>query len=130
MLALMYALGVAHAGGGPWVLGPGDQTLYAGMDVQRLTKLGIQAGPNSEDYTTIDVGEGLSSFGVKAIANYGLLSRVELELEVPWYRVSANRADAEPCLALGEGSCKTTQSVGLLRAQAKWLLLDELEECP
>lgn len=130
ILAVLCALGVAEAGGGPWVLGPGDQTLYVGMDVQRLTQLGIQAGPNPADYTTIDVGEGLSSFGVKAIANYGILSRVELELELPWYRVSANRTDAEPCLALGEGSCKTTQSIGLIRGQAKWLVLDELQGMP
>lgn len=126
---MMLFVATALAGSGPWLLGPGDQSVYTGVEVQRLTRLHVVTDGDGGD-TVIDVGEGLSTFGVKGIVTYGLLARTELEIEVPWYRVQANRRDAQVCIDLGPRSCATTQSVGLLQVRAEGLLLDELAGSP
>lgn len=117
----------ASAGNGPWVIGKGNASLYTGVEMQRLTKLSFDQG---DDHEVIDVDQGLSTFGVKGIGTIGLTDRIELEGTVPWYRVVANREDGGLCAALGADRCATTQSVGILSARAKGLLLDEYFGAP
>lgn len=118
----------ARAGAGPWVLGTGSSNFFFGLESQRLTQLTIQTAPNTTD--TVDVGEGLSSFGAKGIVTYGLLPRVEVELQVPWFRVQANREDDPLCETLGLGACQASQGIGIVEARAKALLLDEIAGSP
>jgi len=126
--ALLATAGSAHAGSGPWMVSPGDASVYVGTEYQRLTELvihddGVEAG-------TVPVDDGLESTGVVAVASYGLRERLELELEVPWYRVEANRTDGAVCSALGMQACATSQGLGVVSARAEGLLLDELAGAP
>jgi hypothetical protein len=54
------------AGSGPWLLGPGDQSVYTGVEVQRPTRLHVVTDGDGGD-AVIDVGEGLSTFGTGAM---------------------------------------------------------------
>ncbi|MFT4976952.1 MAG: hypothetical protein ACI8S6_002857 [Myxococcota bacterium] len=117
----------ALAGSGPWVVGAGSTSLFAAVEAQRLTMLSTQTPDGPVD---VEVGEGLSAQGFKLIGTYGIQSRAEVELAVPWFRVYANRPDAELCGALGLGACRTTQGIGLVQAKLKGLLLDELFGSP
>lgn len=119
----------AHAGSGPWVIGSGQGNLYVGVEAQRLTRLHIQDAGGT-DQEVIDVGEGLSAFGVKALGTAGITSRFDVQVEVPWYRVMANRDDHPLCDALGLGACNTTESLGLIGLRGKGLVLDELFGAP
>ena len=126
--ALLFAA-PAHATSGPWVVGTNQANVYLGGEVQRLTKLHVQ-GEGGADSQVVDVGEGLSTFGVKAIGTLGLGPRFDVELAVPWGRVIANRPDAPLCADLGLGACRTTESLGVIDVRAKGLLLDELFASP
>ena len=117
----------ALAGSGPWVIGEGDDSLYVGLEGQRITRLAVSDGSGAD--SVMDVDEGLSTFGVKAILSYGLWDANELELGVPWYLVSANRTDGALCTALGE-ACDTTRGLGVITVRDKWLVLDELRGAP
>lgn len=121
------AAGPAYAGSGPWTLGRGDQSVFLGVEAQRLTQLSAVL-PDGRD--TIPVGEGLSTFGLKAIGSYGIARRVEIEGTVPWYQVQANRTDAELCGALGLQACARTRSLGVLEGRVKVQLADELAGAP
>lgn len=114
----------AWAGSGPWVLGPADHTLYLGMEAQRFDHLAQSSGSGADD--VIQVSDGVQTFGAKAIATVGLLPRLEGELAVPWSVVRNNRPDDSPCDALGLGACEETQGIGIIRARAKALVVDEI----
>ncbi|MEC7948807.1 MAG: hypothetical protein VX265_14665 [Myxococcota bacterium] len=118
----------AHAGSGPWVVSPGDLSLYAGTEYQRIEELVIH--DDGEEVDVIPVDDGLETFGVKAIASYGLRERIELQLEVPWYRVEANRQEGAVCTSLGLQACATTEGLGVISTQVKGLVLDELAGSP
>jgi hypothetical protein len=124
---MLLAATTATAGSGPWVVGDGRASVYLGVEAERLTKLATTIG---EDREVIDVGEGIAKFGVRGIATVGLGRRLELEASVPWYRVQANRPDAELCGALGLGACETTQGVGVVEARGKGVVLDEYFGAP
>lgn len=126
-LILLWCAPVAWAGSGPWVVGSGSSSVFVALESQRLNTLSTQLEDGPEE---IDVGEGLSAQGARLIGTYGVQSRTEVELSVPWYRSYANRPDAELCGALGLGACRTTQGVGLISARVKGLLLDELFGSP
>lgn len=128
-LLTLLTSGTAHAGSGPWVIGTGQANVYMGVETQRLSKLHIQDSGGS-DAEVIDVGEGLSTFGLKAVGTAGISPRFDVQAEVPWYRVIANRPDHPLCDALGLGACKTTESIGLMTLRGKGLLLDELFGAP
>lgn len=125
MLALGW-IAPALAGSGPWVIGEGQGTVYVGVESQRLQRLAITSGG---ERTVIDVGEGLSAFGIKAIGTLGLTRHIELEGTIPFWHVQANRPDAPICAAIGADvgreSCETTTSIGVLQVRGKGLLLDE-----
>jgi len=126
MLLVLTTL-AALAGSGPWVIGEGNTSLYVGGDIQRLDSLAIQT---AEGRDVVDVGEGLSTFGVRGIVSVGITPRLELEGVLPWYRIQANRPDAEICEVLGLGACRTTTTVGVIELRGKVLLLDELFGAP
>lgn len=117
----------AEAGSGPWVVGEGRGTLYVGTDAQRFNHLATVV---NDERDVIEVDEGVSTFGVKGIGTVGLGRRAELELVVPWYLVQANRTDGDLCRALPLAGCRTTSGIGVLRARAKGVLLDEYFGAP
>lgn len=118
---MWWAVEIAEAGSGPWVVGEGAASLYFGAEVSRLGRLRIDEGEDG----VIDVAEGLTKFGLKAIGSIGLAPHAEIQLAAPWYTVYANRPDAQLCADLGLDACKTTTGVGLLEARGKVLLVDE-----
>jgi hypothetical protein len=126
--AALVLASTAHAGSGPWVVSPGDVNLYAGTEYQRITELVVH--DEGEEVDVVQVDDGLETFGVKAIASYGLRERIELELEVPWYRVEANRTAGAVCTSLALQACETTEGIGVVRTQVKGLVLDELAGSP
>lgn len=121
----------AHAGSGPWVIGEGLGTVYVGLESQRLNRLAITV---DGDRSVIDVGEGLSTIGVKAIGTLGLTPRIEIQAQVPFWHVQANRPDSQLCTdigaAVGREACETTTSFGILEFRGKGLLLDEFFGAP
>lgn len=123
-LLVLVASSPARAGSGPWVLGPADHTLYLGLEAQRFDHLAQSSGSGADD--VIQVSDGVQTFGAKAIATVGLLPRLEGELSVPWSVVRNNRPDDSPCDLLGLDACEETQGIGIIRARAKALVVDEI----
>ncbi len=126
MTGILWALAAitpASAGSGPWVIGAGQGSVFLGVESQRLTRLAIQVDGERD---VIDVGEGLTGIGAKAIGTLGLSDRVEIEATVPWWRVRANRDDSQLCADLGLEACALTTTVGVLQLRGKVVLLDEL----
>jgi len=115
----------ATAGSGPWVVGEQRASLYTGVEVQRLTELAVSTGSFAVD-DVLPVASGITTFGAQGIISWGLLPRVELEGQVPWYRVFFNRPDDPLCDALGLNACRPTEGLGVLRGRMKVLVLDEL----
>jgi hypothetical protein len=121
-------LSAAHAGSGPWVVSPGTLSLFGGVEYQRFTELVIhEDGVEAE---RVQVDDGLETFGLKGIASYGLRERVELEVEIPWYRAEANRTEGAVCTSLGLQACATTEGVGVITTRVKGLVVDELVGSP
>ena len=121
------APGAAHAGSGPWVQGPGALSVYAGGEYQRINELAGREGLG--DPSVIAVDDGIETTGLKLIASYGLVERVELELDLPWSHAQANRP-GPVCASLGPKTCAPTQGIGVVAARVKGLLLDELYGSP
>jgi hypothetical protein len=124
---VIFWVGQALAGSGPWVVGEGGLTVYVGTQAQRLSNLAIQVDGERD---VVPVGEGLSSFGIKGIGTIGLGSRIDLQLSVPWYRVQTSRPDDPLCGALGLGACETTQGIGIVETRLKGMLLNEFFGAP
>jgi hypothetical protein len=119
----------AWGSSGPWVPGPGETQVFVGGDAQRFGRLKI-TDENGDD-VVIDVDEGISAIDLKGIASYGILGKFEIEASAAAYHVYANRSDGAVCNeVLGAGSCKTTDSIGILTFRGKGLLLDELAGSP
>ena len=114
----------AHAGSGPWVIADGQYSVYLGGEVSRLERLDTRDGAGNRE--VIDVDQGLSTIGAKAIFTVGAQGRFEAELGVPVYRVQANRDDGPVCTSLGLEACETTQGLGVITARAKGTVFDEL----
>jgi hypothetical protein len=114
----------ALAGSGPWVIADGQYSVYLGGEVSRLERLDTRDGAGNRD--VIDVDQGLSTVGAKAIFTVGAQGRFEAEISVPVYRVQANREDGPVCASLGLDACATTQGIGVISARAKGTVLDEL----
>lgn len=115
----------AMAGNGPWVLGVGDYTVFAGLETQRFTQLQTTGGA---DLT--NVGEGVTSFAFKAIGTYGLLPRFEMQAGLPYASSHVNRDDEPNCAGLGLEACETSEGIGILTVRGKVLILDELFGAP
>jgi hypothetical protein len=128
MRALVMLLSIATtpavAGSGPWVVGDGEYSLFVGGEAQRLDKLDTRSGTGERD--KVDVDEGISTLGAKAILTVGFRGRFDAEIAVPVYRVHANRDDGPVCAALGPDTCATTKGVGVITLRGKGTLLDQL----
>lgn len=118
----------AWAGSGPWVVGSDQVTLFLGTEAQRIGHLAVQTAPGERD--VIDVAEGVSKFGTKAIGTFGLGNRFDVEATVPWYHVETPRTDHPLCVTLALGACRTTEGVGVLDARIKGLAADEYLGAP
>ena len=126
-MLLWWTSALAIAGSGPWVVGEGNTSIYVGGEAQRLSRLAIRVGG---ERSVIDVGEGISSLGLKGIVTVGLTPHLELQGVLPWWRVQANRPDAALCADAGLGACRTTTTVGVIELRAKLQVLDELFGAP
>lgn len=115
---------LATAGVGPWVMGPGDGQIYAGLDVQRFRRLSVSTGSYAPE--VIDVDDGVSSVYFKLIGSVGLMRGLELEMELPYGVVFTPTQDGPVCELLGLGACRRTQGIGLMSVRLKGLALDEL----
>jgi len=127
MLSPLLVPATAAAGTGPWVVGSGQASLYVGVESQRLTRLATIVDGKRD---VVDVGQGVSSFGVKGIASLGITDRVEVEAGLPWWTVRANRPDEPICAALGLNACDDVRTVGVLAVRTKALVLDEYFGAP
>lgn len=128
-IALLLAMSPeARAGSGPWVVSEGDLNLYSELEFQRIDEFVISADGQTVD--VIDVDDGIETFGAKAIATFGLRDRIDLEIDVPWYRVEANTLGGPICTTLGLQVCETTEGVGVIGTKVKGLVLDELAGAP
>ncbi|MFK7929390.1 MAG: hypothetical protein AB8H79_14440 [Myxococcota bacterium] len=111
----------AQAGSGPWVLGDGEYSVYVGAESQRLERLQIVDADGER--SVIDVDDGISTVGAKAILTLGAQGRFEGELSIPFQRVQANRI-GPVCESLGGSPCETTESVSLMTARGTGTVLD------
>ena len=79
----------AVAGSGPWTISEGDTSVYLGVESQRLERLTQSSGAGGDD--VLDVDDGLETTGFKAVVTHGVREDIEVELDVGWFRVEANR---------------------------------------
>ena len=128
LLGWLWAGPVAQAGSGPWTLGPKDRSVYVGAEAQHIGHLANSEGSYAD--SVIPVDDGIDKMGAKIIASRGLIPRVEIEGELPWYRVEATRPDGALCAALGPESCATTSGIGVLSGRIKAQTSDELAGAP
>lgn len=120
---------LASAGGGPWVPGAGQLQVYAGVEGQRFTVLeGNDA--NGDPNIEVDVAGGISTLTGVLDLSYGVSSRTEVELILPYQHTHAKQADAPVCGLLGLGACRTTSTVGVIEGRVKTLVLDEVSGAP
>ena len=118
----------SHAGSGPWVLSEGETSVYLGAEAQRIDRLTLSSGMGADDVLNVD--DGIETTGVKGVVSHGIRKGVELELDVPWARVDANRPDGDVCALLGPTTCARTQGLAPIRVKVKGLVLDAFEEAP
>ncbi len=128
LAAWLWTLPTTFAGGGPWVISQGDASVYTGTTLERFGHLAISSGKYADDVVTVD--EGVTKYGLQGQLTYGLLPRVELELNLPWQYNRFNRTDGEVCAALGQQACNTTSGFAPIRGRLKVQVLDELFGAP
>lgn len=120
-------LAPAFASGGPYTVGARSASVYVGVEAERITRLAGAEGSYAD--SVMDVDDGLSKTGVKAIVSYGLFDHTELELTLPYGVNHLNRVDGPLCTALGE-ACTRTSGFAPLQVRVKQVLLDELTGAP
>ncbi len=129
LLSLLSAiLPGAHAASGPWVLSPKDASVFLGTEYQEFGTLATESGSGGSDSKTVD--SGISTMGVQAYGSYGIVKRVQVSLDVPWYYVTANRTDGPVCTTFGLDACKTTKGIGIVDLRLQGLALDEFYGAP
>ncbi len=128
LLAALLTTLSASAGTGPWTLPEGDLSVYAGAEYQRIGRLAPSTGSYSEG--VVDVDQGLEKAGAQLILGYGVRDRVDVELQLPYYYVAANRTDGPLCSTIGQRGCDTTHGMGIVGVRVKGLVVDELIGAP
>ncbi len=118
-------VGWAFAGAGPWVPGEGQLHLYAGLDVQRFTRLNAEGLDGA-----VRIGEGVSTVGGVLDLSYGLGSGLEAELILPVQHAYVHRPDTGPCVDFGDDVCAPTTTIGVIDIRLKGVLLDEFHGAP
>jgi hypothetical protein len=113
----------AFAGTGPWTLPEAELSVYGGAEYQRI---GTLAGEDGSGAEVIPVDSGLEKAGGTLIVGYGVRDRVDVELQLPYTFVTANRKDGALCSTIGLRACDATQGLGIVTLKVKGLLLDEL----
>lgn len=128
LLILLQLLPAAVAGSGPWTVSGGYGSLYLGAEVQDFNTLALSSGLQAPD--AIEVDDGVETLGVKFIATYGLVERLELDLEVPFQEARAQTTGGPVCELLALDACKTTRGLAAVRGRVKGLVVDELGASP
>jgi hypothetical protein len=121
------ALGLAHAGSGPWVPGTSVGNLYVGLDGEHFNTVRANGDAGAE---AVPIGDGVGALGLTGILSYGLAPRVEMEARLPVRSAHVNRRDHPTCEAIGADGCRTTHTIGVIEARLKALVLDELSGQP
>lgn len=128
MILLLASLPHAFATPGPWLLSPRDASVYVGTEFQRFGTLAGDGGSFSDDKQAVD--SGITTVGAQAYLSYGLVPRVQVALDVPWYYVQANRTDGPVCTTFGLDACSSTKGLGLVDLTVQGLILDEFYGAP
>ncbi len=118
----------ALAGSGPWVVSEGETSIFLGTEAQRFGQLTQSSGKGADD--VIDTDDGIETTFVKGVLSHGIRKGIELEIDVPWARVEANRPAGDLCNLLGPTTCSRTQGLAPVGLQVKGLVLDELYGAP
>lgn len=117
---------VAQAAG-PWVPGAGRTSVYLGVEGQRFNRV---AAYSDDGVDNVRVGEGINTLTAVGVVQHGLGTRAALELVVPFHHGHASRPDVQLCADLGLDACRETNVVGVIEAEVKGLVLDELSGAP
>lgn len=129
----VFLVASAFAGSGPWTLPEGEVSAYAGASYERIGRLALSGGSFDPD-AVIDVDEGLEKATAQLILGYGVRERLDVELQLPYSMVTANRKDGAVCTtvltALDAHGCDTSQGLGIVTTRVKGLLVDELVGAP
>ncbi len=126
-MLMALALGLAHAGSGPWVPGTSVGNLYIGLDGEHFNNVRSNGDAGAE---RVPVGDGIGALGVQGILSYGLSPRVEMEARLPVRSAHVNRQDHPTCDVIGANGCRTTHTIGVIEARLKGLVIDELSGKP
>jgi hypothetical protein len=129
LIALVLTSLDATAGTGPWTLPEGDLSVYAGAEYQRIGKLAVSGG-SWDPEAVVDVDEGIEKAGAQLIVGYGVRDRIDVQLQVPYLYVTANRTDGALCTTVGQRGCDTTDGLGVIGVRVKGLVIDELIGAP
>ncbi len=127
-LLVWLAISPATAGSGPWAISEGDTSVYMGAENQTFDQLALSTGAKSKD--VLDVDDGLETTGAKLVVTHGIREHIEVELDIGWFRVQANRPGGALCAALGPNTCNTTKGFAPVGLRGKWQLFDELTGAP
>ncbi len=119
----------ALAGSGPWVISEGDTSVYMGVESQTISKLALSTGAYATD-DLLPVDDGIETTSAKVVLTHGIRRRIEMDIDVPWVRVEANRPGGASCTSLGKGTCATTRGFAPITTRVKGLVLDELRGSP
>lgn len=123
---LLLLLSKAFAAG-PWTVGTGVASLYVGADGDHYRTLAHSVdGQVQRD----QLGDGSSGLGFRAIFSYGLTSRLQFDVNVPWRENHVSRQDSEICTRLGADGCEATRGIGTIEASMKGVVLDEVNGAP
>lgn len=114
------------AGSGPWTLGPGDLTVYAGSEYSRATRY-IDGKTGEEPVLT---GNGVQTQGLKAIVTVGVADGLEVEASLPYTSSSVLAENGIRCDTLGLEPCEPTRGFGALTLRAKAMVLDQFDGPP
>jgi hypothetical protein len=129
MLSLFLLLASpASAGSGPWTLSGGDVSAYVGTEYERFGHLASSTGSYAPEVVPVD--NGVETVGAQLIVGYGVRDRIDVELQIPYLQVAANRDDGPLCTTIGLDGCDSTRGFGALTAVVKGLVVDELAGPP
>ncbi len=122
-LAGSAVVGLAVAGGGPWVQSTENASVYLGTEAQRIETF-VPSDTSPEARVSVD--SGLSIFLLKGVVSVGVTPRTEVEVGLPYGVAFANRQDGPLCAALGRDACAETAGLAPLTVRGKFGLAEEV----
>lgn len=108
----------------PWVLGPGDLSVYTSLDHYRWS---AYAGAGGKSYP---IGQPVTRTTGAVDLSYGLVEGLQVGGKLGYAMSQVGRWDADRCLALGADVCKDVQGLIPVELSMKARLADELGSSP